>query len=41
MADPMQDNVVIVWDVETVSDIDAARRMLDMERASEDDVREH
>jgi predicted PolB exonuclease-like 3'-5' exonuclease len=35
----MQDNVVIVWDVETVPDIDAARRMLNMERASEHEVR--
>jgi predicted PolB exonuclease-like 3'-5' exonuclease len=35
----MQDNVVIVWDVETVPDIDVARRMLDMKRASEDEVR--
>jgi predicted PolB exonuclease-like 3'-5' exonuclease len=35
----MQDKVVIVWDLETVPDIDAARRMLDMERVPEDEVR--
>jgi 3'-5' exonuclease len=33
------EDVVIVWDLETISDLAAARRMLDMGQASEEEVR--
>ena len=36
----MSDQYVIAWDLETVSDIDAVRRMKDMEGASDEEVRE-
>jgi predicted PolB exonuclease-like 3'-5' exonuclease len=35
----MSDQTAIVWDLETVVDLDAAARMLDMEGASHEDVR--
>ena len=36
----MADRYVIAWDLETVPDIDAVRRMKDMEGASDEEVRD-
>ncbi len=36
----MADQYVIAWDLETVPDVDAVRRMKDMEGASDEQVRE-
>jgi hypothetical protein len=36
----MTEDVVIVWHLETIPDLAAARRMLDMGQTSEEEVRE-
>ena len=38
--EPMPEQTVIVWDLETVRDLTAAARMLDMSNAAEAEVRE-
>jgi 3'-5' exonuclease len=38
--DPMSEQYVIVWDLETIPDLEAARRMLGLPNAAETEVRE-